>query len=404
MFLVRDAALVLAGRVTRMFVSGAVSVVLVLHLAELGFGGPAIGLLLSLTLAGDALLSMWLTTRADRYGRRRTLVVGAALVAAAGWAFALSDSFVWLSVAAFGGVISPAGKEAGPFLAVEQSALAEVGPAARRTHTFAWYQFAGSLASAAGALAAGLAASWWQQQGASAAESYRLVFAAYGAGGLVMLGLASRLSAAIEPPIGRDASVRRRLGLHRSTRTIAMLSSLFALDAFAGGLIVQSVIAYWLAVRFGVDTATVGTLVFGMGVLAACSAPASAWIASRLGLIRTMVFTHVPSNVLLCLLPFAPGFGAASVLLLLRASVSQMDVPTRQSYVVAVVDPDERSAAAGITSVSRSVGAAGGPALGGVLMAWWVGAPLLAAGIIKLAYDALVYIGFRHLRPPEERG
>ena len=398
----RDATILLATRVVRLFVSGAVSIVLVLFLAAVGVEPSGIGLLLTLALAGDAAVSLFLSTRADRFGRRRTLAAGAVLLAATGFVFATSDRFLWLAIAATGGVLSPTGKESGPFLAIEQAALAECRPRRRRTHTFAWYQFAASLAAAVGALAGGLAGSALQAMGWSAPAAYRAVFALYAAGGLAIVALVRQLSPAVEPSTKAVRGPARSLGLHRSRRTVLTLGSLFAVDAFAGGLIVQSLVAYWLARRFGVSEGAIGTLVFGMGVLSACSAPASAWVAARLGLVRTMVFTHAPSNVLLGLLPFSTTFAWASVVLLLRASVSQMDVPTRQSYVVAVVEPDERSAAAGLTGVARTLGATGGPAIGGLLMAGWLGAPFVAAGLVKLTYDALLFLRFRHVRPPEE--
>jgi predicted MFS family arabinose efflux permease len=399
----RDAAILLAMRVVRLFASGAISIVLVLFLTAKGLSPSRVGLLLTLTLAVDAALSLWLTTSADRLGRRRTLAAGAALLAATGLVFAMSDSWLWLALAATGGVLSPAGKESGPFLAVEQAALAECAPPARRTHAFAWYQFAASLASAAGSLAGGLTGSALQRAGWSPLAAYRVVFVGYAAAGAVIAALVLSLSTAVEPVHRAARPSGTRWGLHRSRTTVLTLSRLFAVDAFAGGMIVQSLVAYWLAEQFGASEAAIGSLAFGMGVLSAASAPASAWIAARFGLVRTMVFTHLPSNALLCLLPLSTTFAWASLVLLVRASLSQMDVPTRQSFVVAGVDADERSAAAGVTGVARSLGSAAGPAVGGALMAAWLGAPFVAAGIIKSVYDALLFLRFRSLKPPEER-
>jgi len=399
----RDVARLLAVRVVRRFASGAVSIVLVLFLAEAGFEPWRIGWLLTLALAGDAALSLAVSAWADRCGRRRTLVAGAVLFAATGAVFATSEGFVWLAAAATAGVLSPTGKDSGALLAVEQAALAECRPAAGRTRAFAWFEFAASLAGAAGALAAGWIAGGLETAGWPALPAYRAVFAGHAALGLVLVVLARGLSPAVEPSTRSGPGPATRRGLHRSRPTVVALAGLFAVDAFAGGLILQTVMAYWLALRFGASRPTIGTLVFGMGVLSACSAPASAWVAARLGLVRTMVYTHAPSNVLLTLLPWSPTFTWAAAVLLLRASVSQMDVPTRRSYVVGVVEPDERVAAAGLTSVARTLGATGGPAVTGLLLALWSGAPFAAAGVIKLVYDALVFRWFRHLEPPEER-
>jgi predicted MFS family arabinose efflux permease len=195
------------------------------------------------------------------------------------------------------------------------------------------------------------------------------------------------------------------LGLHKSRGVVLRLSSLFALDAFAGGLVVQSMVAYWFNVKFGVQPAVLGSIFFGANILAGISALSAVWIAKRIGLINTMVFTHIPSNILLMLVPLMPTLSLAILVLLLRFSISQMDVPTRQSYTIAVVSPDERSAASGVTSIARSVGAALSPAITGQLLAVpaLIGAPFLIAGGLKIIYDLLVWRGFRAVKPPEEQ-
>lgn len=389
-----------------MFAYGFLSVILALYLSALGFSDAAIGVVLSLTLAGDAVVSLWLTTHADRLGRRRTLLIGAALMAVSGLVFAATRNPTALALAAIAGVISPSGKEIGPFLSIEQAALAEIVPADRRTHRFAWYHFAGSLAAALGALGGGLVSQGLQQQGMGPVAAYRVVLVAYAAAGALLFLLFLTLSPAVEPrrPVSHEpVPVRRTLGLHRSRGIVMHLSALFALDAFAGGFIVQSILAYWFHVRFGVDEGVLGGILFGVNLLAALSAIAAAWLARRIGLINTMVATHLPSNVLLCLVPLMPTLPLAIGVLMLRFSISQMDVPTRQSYTVAVVAPDERSAAAGVTTIARSVGAAAAPALSGVLLGAWLAAPFLAAGGLKIAYDLLLFRSFRAHRPPEER-
>jgi MFS family permease len=401
----RDARLLFATRGLRMFGYGLVSVVLVLYLASLGLGDGSIGLLLALTLLGDAAISLWLTTHADAIGRRRVLVAGSLLMVAAGAVFASTDAVVVLAVAAVIGVISPSGHEVGPFLAVEQASLSHAVPDRERTRVFAWFNLVGSLATAGGALAGGVAAGLLIASGSVPADAYRAVILGYAALGLALAGLFTRVSPAVEVATVPDASVVRRLGLHRSQRTVARLSALFALDAFGGGFVVQALVAYWFSVRFGASPALIGGILFVANLLAAASALLAARIAARIGLVRTMVYTHLPSNVLLILVPFMPTLPLAALVLLARYSISQMDVPTRQSYTIAVVDPDERSAAAGVTGIARSVGAALAPIVATPLVgaAALAGLPFVIGGGIKIAYDLLLFRSFRGLPAPEER-
>ncbi len=389
----------------RLFAYGLASVVLALHLGAAGLDERRIGLLFTLTLLGDAAVSLVVTTRADRAGRRRMLLVGAALVVLAGMAFAATTSFAWLAFAATLGVLSPSGNEVGPFLPIEQAALAQELPAGRRTAALAWYQLTGSLATAAGALAGGGIAGALQRAGWAPLESTRVVFLAYAGAGLLLAALASRLSPAIEAPPARAGAPRGRAGLHRSRGVVARLSALFSLDAFAGGLVVQSFVAWWFHERFGVGPALLGAIFFGANLLAGVSALSAAWIARRIGLLATMVATHLPSNVLLALVPLMPTLPLAIGVLLLRFSISQMDVPTRQSYTLAVVDPDERSAAAGVTGIARTLGAAVAPVVAGPLYATAAlsGVPFVLSGALKIVYDLVLWRAFRAVRPPEER-
>ncbi len=401
-------ALLFATRALRMFAYGLTSVVLVLHLAAAGIPQARIGFLLSLTLLGDTAISLLLTTRADRWGRRRTLLVGALLMLVAAAAFATSTSFTILLLAATVGVLSPSGNEVGPFLAVEQAALSQQIQPARRTSVFAWYQLAGSLATAAGSLCGGALVQALQGAGLSPLASYRGVSVGYGLVGLLLAGLFLRLSPAVEapPPQRGDAPAPRAvLGLHRSRGIVWRLSGLFALDAFAGGLVVQSYVAYWFHARFGASPVTLGGIFFGANVLAGFSALSAAAIARRIGLVNTMVATHLPSNVLLALVPLMPTLPLAVAVLFLRFSISQMDVPTRQSYTMAVVAPDERSAAAGVTGMVRTVGAGLAPVLAGPLYAAAALAslPFVLSGGLKIVYDLLLWRSFRAVRPPEER-
>lgn len=399
----RDSRLLFATRALRMFGYGALSVILVLYLAALGFDGAAIGLLLTLTLAGDTVISLLLTTHADRIGRRRTLVIGALLMAVGGAAFASSDAFVVLLLAATLGVLSPSGSEVGPFLAVEQAALSEVTPGARRTGVFAWYNLTASISTATGALVTGAGVGILQASGLSDVEAYRAVLLGYAAIGIALAPLFRLVTAAVEvPPV--DTSIARRFGLHRSRGVVARLAALFSLDAFAGGLVMQSLLAFWFHTRFGVPEPVLGAIFFGANLLAAVSALAAARLAARFGLINTMVFTHLPSNVLLILVPLMPTLELAVVVLLARFAISQMDVPTRQSYTMAVVEPDERSAAGGLTGIARTTGAAFSPLIAAPLLAvpGLAAVPFVLAGGLKIVYDLTLWRMFRNRPAPED--
>ena len=400
-----DGRALFALRTIRMFGYGFLAVVLVLYLDAAGLDPFAIGAVLTLTLVGDAVVSLWLTTHADRLGRRRILIVSSLLVVGAGTVFALTDWLPLLIVAGIVGVISPTGNEVGPFLAVEQASLSEVVAARRRTAVFAWYNLVGYLATATGALAAGVLGELFIGAGLPALDAYRAIVAGYALIGLAMAAIAWRLGSSIEAPAAKPHDgISGRLGLGRSRSVVLRLSALFSIDAFAGGFIPQSLMAYWFSLRFGVSPAALGGIFFAANMLAAVSSLSAARIAARIGLIETMVFTHLPSNVLLLLVPLMPNLPLAVAVLLLRFSLSQMDVPTRQSYVMAVVDPDERSAAAGVTGIARTVGAAISPSIASVLIASAATAaiPFFLAGGLKIVYDLLVYRDFRSIRPAEE--
>jgi MFS family permease len=401
----RDVSLLFATRIIRLFCYGFLSVVIALYLVETGLSEKEIGLLFSLTLAGDAGISLWLTTRADLFGRKRTLILGALLMLGAGIVFILTDNIVILMVAAIIGVISPSGNEIGPFLSVEQAGLSQLIENKKRTQTFAWYNLVGSFATAAGALAGGWLAQVLQANGWSALEAYRFILTGYALGGLILAILFLNVSSAIEVTrVAADPTIKRVLGLHRSRSVVFKLSALFALDAFAGGLIVQSMMAYWFHIKFGVESGVLGSIFFGANILAGVSALLAVKMAEKFGLINTMVFTHIPSNVMLILVPLMPNLPLAIGLLLLRFSISQMDVPTRQSYTMAVVTPDERSAASGVTAIARSVGASISPALTGLFFSipMLFNAPFFIAGGLKIAYDLMLFREFRSVKPPEE--
>jgi MFS family permease len=396
-------------RIARMFGYGFLSVILVLYLAQVGLSETQIGLLLTLTLVGDTIISLWITTNADRIGRRRMLIVGAFLMVFAGILFAMTRNFVFLLIAATIGVISPSGYEVGPFLSIEQAALSQIVPNERRTQIFAYYNLVGSFATALGALGGGALVQGLQDSGVTPLGSYRTIVIGYAVIGLLLGGLFTFLSPAVEvssaaDPTHSSSSFKTRFGLHRSRGVVLKLSALFSIDAFAGGFVLQSILAYWFHIRFNVQPAILGSIFFGANILAGLSALTAAWVASKIGLIRTMVFTHIPSNILLILVPLMPNLPLAIAVLLMRFSISQMDVPTRQSYTMAVVDPDERSSAAGITGIARTTGASLSPVVTGPLLAnaALMNVPFFLSGGLKIVYDLLLYRNFKAIKPPEE--
>jgi len=328
--LTRDAYLLFLTRCVRLFAYGSLSVVLVFYLIGLGLRESQTGILLTLTLVGDTVISLFLTTRADQMGRRRVLIVGAILMAAAGLAFACTHSLVFLIVAGTIGVISPSGNEVGPFLSIEQAALAHVVADRSRTEVFAWYTLAGSVATATGALFAGAITGALQTTTLAPVGAYRVVVVLYAVLGVFLAGLFLLLSSAAEVHSPREASalpmtLKRFFGVGQSHRVVVKLSSLFALDSFAGGFVVQSFAAYWFYLRFGANPATLGVIFFWANILAGISALLAARLAARWGLINTMVFT--------------PGFLGMNVYLVgptvrnlcakIQSTQARLSVPTR---------------------------------------------------------------------------
>lgn len=407
--LTSDAWLLFATRFTRLFAYGSLSVILVFYLVGLGLTESESGLVLTLTLAGDIVISLYLTTRADRFGRRRILMVGAVLMAAAGLAFAFTSNLLFLIIAGTIGVISPSGNEVGPFLSIEQASLSHLVPSASRTEVFAWYTLTGSLATGIGALTGGVVTQALQRSSLTAVASYRAIVLLYAGLGIALVCLFTRLSRLVEASRDSEEAVSglqisKLHGLGKSRNIVFKLSGLFALDSFAGGFVIQSFAAYWFYLRFGAEPKTLGGIFFWANVFAGISALLASRLATRIGLVRTMVVTHLPSNVLLILVPLMPTLWLAVVVLLLRFSISQMDVPTRQSYTMAVVEAKERSAAGGFTGVARTTGAAISPLLAGFLFSRpsLIDLPFFIAGTLKIVYDLLLYFSFRKIRPPEE--
>ncbi len=386
----------------RTFAYGYLAVVIALYLAQLGLDTIQIGLVLSAAILGSALMTVVWALAADRYGRRRTVATMAVLMIAGGLLFAFGSSFPLLLLGAFTGTISATSSEVGAFLTVEQAILPQTAPPERRTWLFSIYAFVANIAQAAGSLFAGAVAAF-AALGLVGADAYRPLFVLYAVIGLLNLAIFLSLSDKVEA--ARVEGERRFLGVHRSTGTVARLGALFGLDAFAGGLVVQSLVAYWFFLRWGFDPGQLGVLFFFVNVVSGLSLLAASWVAGRIGLINTMVFTHLPASVLLVLVPLMPTAALAAAMFLARMSISQMDIPTRQSYTMAVVDPDERTAAAGLTNVARSTASAISPAITGwAFSVAALGLPFFLAGAMKIAYDLLVFFSFRGLRPPEEQG
>jgi MFS family permease len=394
----QDGRLLFATCAIRSFAYGFLSVVLGLYLDAIGLDTTAIGWIFTAALAGGAIMTVVLTGVADRFGRKTLLVIGAMLMALAGLVFVATNNPLLLAVAAIFGTISPSGKEVGPFLSIEQAILPQTTGDQNRTAVFSVYNLVGSLAGALGALAVGLPS----LLSLPLHTGYRFLIGGYVASAVLMLLLFALLSPAIEART-KPTEAARRIGVQKSRAIVAKLSALFALDAFAGGFIVQSLVAYWFFLRYKTDINALGGIFFGTNLLSALSFLAAPLVARRIGLLNTMVFTHLPSNFLLLLVPLMPSMELAVVVLLARHLLSQLDVPTRQSYTMAIVHSGERAALAGIMSVARNTGAAVAPLFSSAILAIpSLGLPFLLAGGLKIIYDVWIFAVFRHVRPPEE--
>ena len=357
--------------------------------------------MLSAAILGSALMTVLWALVADRFGRRRTVATMAVLMIAGGLLFAFGSTFPLLVLGAFTGTISATSSEVGAFLTVEQAILPQTAPPERRTWLFSIYAFVANIAQAVGSLFAGVVTAF-AAVGLTGADAYRPLFVLYAVIGLLNLLIFLSLTERVEA--SRVEGQRRFIGVHRSAGTVARLAALFGVDAFAGGLVVQSLVAYWFFIRWGLDAGQLGVLFFFVNLVSGVSLLAAGWLAARIGLINTMVFTHLPSNVLLVLVPLMPTAALAAGAFLLRMSISQMDVPTRQSYTMAIVDPDERTAAAGLTNVARSTASALSPTVTGwAFSVAALGLPFFIAGGLKIVYDLLVFFWFRNVRPPEEQ-
>ena len=392
----RGASLLLIARSARGWADGVASVLLASYLTRLGLSPVEVGAIVTGTLLGSALLTIGLGVIGDRFAARSVLLVAAWTMLFTGVAFAGLTTFWPLLVVAFVGTLNPSAGDVSVFLPTEQALLSRLGDERGGTHRFAWYNVLGTLSGAAGALSAAVVVALAQRAGLSTLNGERVGFILYAGVGLLCLAVYRGL-----PSEAPAASGKRGL-LQKSRGLVLRLAALFSLDSFGGGFVVQSLLVLWLSRRFGMSVEASGKLFFVTGLLAAGSQFISPRLANRIGHVRTMVYTHLPANLFLIAAGVMPTAPLAVAFLLARQALSQMDVPARQAYVMAMVPPEERVAAAALTNVPRSLAAAVPPLLvGALLQASSFGWPLIIAGTLKAIYDLLLLWGFRHRRPPE---
>lgn len=405
-WLSRDGKLLLSARIVRTFAYGFLSIVLAIYLKLIGFDEILIGLILSATLVNSVVFTLLASFYADRIGRRKVLLIYAILMSVSGAIFLATENYVALIVAALIGTINVTGSETGAFLSIEQAILPQtVKDLKKRTSVFAIYNTVGTFAMSAGVLLSGLPEILQQSYGLNQIESIKPLFLLYSLLAVAVTGIYLALSKKIELEVNNSHAKNPPTTTlsPKSKGIVVKLSALFAVDSFAGGFVIQSIVSYWFYTKFGADLPTLALIFSVAGVLTALSFLVATKIASRVGLINTMVFTHIASNILLILVAFAPTFPIALGLYLARMSLSQMDVPTRQSYIVAVVREEERTIAAGITNTSRNVAQAVSPSITGVIIqSLWLSAPFVVSGLLKIAYDIGLYVNFRKIKPPEE--
>ncbi|BDB28377.1 MFS transporter [Cupriavidus sp. P-10] len=391
----RDAIPLLAGRGLRGICDGYIAVLLPSYLLALGFDAMAVGFISSTTLVGSAVATILVGVVGHRFAQRRLLMAAAALMFATGLGFSGISALWPLLIVAFVGTLNPGAGDVSVFLPLEHARLAESAVPEARTALFARYGLVGAFSSALGALAAAIPASLVARFPVSALDAMRLMFILYALVGVLLWRIYARLPAT--PQAGPATPPTTPLGPSRPI--VLRLAMLFSVDAFAGGLVVNSLLSLWLMQRFGLSPAATGQFFFAAGMLTTFSQLAAVPLARKIGLLNTMVFTHIPSSLCLIAAAFAPTLETSLALLLVRSALSQMDVPTRTAYVMAVVTPPERAAAASLTSVPRSLAAALSPALAAALMAYgYASAPLVACGLLKIAYDLAMLGGFRRVR------
>jgi MFS family permease len=388
--------LLYTARGLRGFGDGFAIIILPAYMTALGYDAIAVGLIATAALLGTALLTLIVGWIAPRHDIRTLMIAGAGLTALTGLAFPNVEHFLLIALVAFIGTINPSGGDLGVLVPLEHAVLARGASDEQRTQVFARYSLIGALTAAAGALAAVLP-DFLVSAGSTQIGAFRLMFYAYAALGIASAALYRRV------PHARAEEQARHAPLGPSRKTVYKLAALFSVDAFAGGFVPQSLLLLWLFGRFDLSLSAAGVFFFWASTLSAFSYPVAAWLAKRIGLVNTMVFTHIPSSIFLILAAFAPNLYLALGLLLLRSALSQMDVPTRTSYVMAVVTPAERPAAASVTAVPRSLASAISPAIAGALLTTsFAGLPLVVCGALKIAYDLALLFSFRHIKPPEE--
>jgi MFS family permease len=414
-WLSKDGKLILAARMVRTFAYGFLSVILAIYLKLIGFDDIFIGLILTFTLVNSVIFTLVASFYADRIGRRKMLIVYAALMSISGTIFFASNNSVALIAAAFIGTINVTGTETGVFLSIEQAVLPQtINYIKKRNTVYALYNMVGTFAMSAGILASGLPIVLEHEYGSNQVDSIRVLFILYSVLGLGVLGIYFSLSKKIEAQENTNTNTSNTNNIPKalkqtlspkSKEVIGKLSGLFAIDSFAGGFVIQSVVSLWFFTKFGVDLTTISYIFSIAGVLTAFSFIVAAKIADKIGLVNTMVFTHIPSNILLILVAFAPTLLLAIIFYLARMALSQMDVPTRQSYIVAVVKDEERTAAAGITNISRNIAQSVSPSLAGYIFQSlsFLSAPFVLGGVMKIAYDVLLYLNFRNMKAPGEK-
>jgi len=382
----------------RAFGDGYVSLLLPLYLLQLGFSALQVGIIATTTLLGSGIMTLLVGLHAYRFHYRSLLLAATLLMAGTGLGFALVTDFWPLLLIALVGTLNPSSGDVSVFLPLEHAVLSRVVGDRQRTAIFARYSLAGSLCAAAGSLAAAFPAPAAAAAGIPVVAAMQALFVLYA----LLAGLAALVYRGLPRALATE-SAQPNAPLRKSKKTVYTLAALFSLDAFGGGFVVQSMLALWLYQTFALSLAATGTLFFWTGILTAVSYLVAVRIANRIGLVNTMVFTHIPSSLCLIAIPFMSELHHVIALLFIRSALSQMDVPTRSSYVMAIVPPEERPAAASITSVPRSLASAMSPFLAGYLLGVSpFGWPLLLAGSVKIVYDLLLLAMFRKVRPPEE--
>jgi MFS family permease len=399
-----DGKLLLCARIVRTFAYGFLSVILAIYLKLIGFDDILIGIILSVTLINSIIFTLFASFYADRIGRRNTLLLYTIMMSISGIIFFVTENPLALIIAALLGTLNITGSETSAFLSIEQSILPQTIKDNRKRNTlFGFYNMAGTFAMGAGILIANLPIIIESELEFDQIYAIKLLFLFYSLLGILVLGIYLKLSSAIEIKKEKTSKPIAEILTPKSKKIVSKLSGLFAIDSFAGGFAIQSIVSFWFFTKFDIDLSII-SYIFSIGsVLTAFSYIIAAKIADKIGLINTMVFTHIPSNILLILLAFAPTLEMAIVFYMIRMALSQMDVPTRQSYIVGVVEENERTASAGITNMSRNIAQAISPSITGYIIGVLsLSAPFVIGGLLKIIYDITLYINFRKIKPSEE--